>query len=285
MAKPLNERIASARSTDRVTITDLEALIADVTAERDRFAGIVTQATADSIRFELSEEDRDEAAKTAERAKRNSLAMSAALDELSAKLTAKRASEQQNAEKAAREAAIAERDMLVDRLRTEWPVIEGQVIELLSAVQANEEKLKGLRIYEGNAEAIARGCAGNFMDGSVPVRRLTETKLPSFTGRDFAWPKPSTFNPSLHMEQHQKNLLAMRDEEARWKRYIVTPPHGNRDVIPLLIKNGPNSVRDTPIIGRMTDEGVAAARKTGCTVEPAAANVSIGMPAGAAFLS
>jgi len=284
MAKPLNERIASARSTDRVTITDLEALIAEAAAERERFAAVVSQATADSIRFELSEDDRDEAAKNAERAKRNSLAMSAAIDDLSAKLIKKRAGEQQQAEKAAREAAIVERDMLADRLRTEWPVIEGTIIELLSAVQANEEKLKGLRIYEGNAEAVARGCAGNFMDGSVPIRRLTETKLPSFAGRDFAWPKPSTFNPSLHMEKHLKNLQAMRDEEARWRRYVVTPPHGNRNAIPLAMRNGPSSVRDAPVIGRMTEDGVVAARKLGCTVELAAANVTIGLPAAAAFI-
>lgn len=284
MAKPLNERIASARATDRVTITDLEALIAEATAERDRFVSTLNQATADSIRFELSEEDRDEAAKTAERAKRNSLAMSAALDELSAKLAAKRESEQQGALKAAKVAAVAERDAIAERIRTEWPVIEATFVELLSAVKANEERMKGLQVYEANAEAVARGVPGNFSIGSLNIRRLTDAKLPSFADHnDFAWPKPQRFNPNLHMEQHQRNLQAMREEDARWQRYLVTPPEGNRDAIPLKMRNGPNSVRATPVIGRMTEEGVEAARKLGCEVKPVASNVSIGLPS-AAFI-
>ncbi len=286
MAKPLNERIASARSTDRVNITDLEALIAEVAAERDRFAGIVNQATADSIRFELSEEDRDEAAKTADRAKRNSLAMSAALDELSAKLTAKRASDEHQAQVEARASAIAERDALAERLRAEWPIMEATMVELLFAIKANEQRMQDLRIFEPNAEAVARNVPGNFSVGSINIRRLTDAKLPSFfEHNDFAWPKPQRFNPNLHMEQHQRNLQAMRDEDARWQRYLVTPPQGNRDAIPLRMRNGPDSVRDIPVIGRMTEEGVSAAQERGCEVKPVAANVSIGLPSGAAFLS
>lgn len=285
MAKSLNERITSARATDRVTLTDLEALIADATAERDHFGAIVTQATADSIRFELSEEDREEAAKTADRAKRNSLAMSAAIDELSAKLAAKRVSEEQRAQKAAKTAVIAERDALVDRLRTEWPEMEAKIVELLLAVRANDERMKALQIYEPSAEAVARGVPGNFSEGSINIRRLTDTKLVSFADRnDFAWPKPQHFNPNLHMADHQRNLQAMRDEEARWQRYLVTPPAGNCERIPLPMKNGPGAVRDLPVIGRMTDEGVAKARELGCDVKPVAANVSIGLPS-AAFLS
>lgn len=279
MAKPLQERIASARATDRVTITDLENLIAEVTSERDRYAALAAQASADSIRFELSEEDRDDAARAAERARRNSLAMAAALDELTTKLEAKRASESQRSRQAERDAALAERDALAERLRKEWPAIEAQMVELLSAVKANEAQMRSLQIYEANADATARNCPGNFRDGVLMLRPLTEIKLPSFAvPRDLAWPVSQQFNIDPGREDRIRDLEASRAEAARWRRYMVTPPAGNREPIPLTMQNGPNSVRDIPVIGRMTNEGVAAAQALGCEVKPVAANVSIGLP-------
>lgn len=282
MAKPLHERITSARATDRVTITDLEALIAEITAERDRHAELVAQATEDSIRFELSEEDRDEAAKVAERAKRNSLAMSAALDELRGKLEAKKASEAQRSQKAERAAALAERDELAQRFRDEWPAMEARMVELLSAAKANEARMRSLQLYEPNAEAAARNCPSNFRDGVLILRPLAEIKLPSFANpSQLAWPIAAQRVTNLHIAEYAASLEASRTEQARWKRYVVSPPAHNRAPIPLMMRNGPGMVRDAPVIGRMTDEGVADARKRGCDVNPVAGNVSIGLPAAA----
>lgn len=279
MAKPLNERIASARATDRVTITDLEALIAEATIERDRFAGIVSQATADSIRFEVSENERDEAAQKAERAKRNSLAMSAAADELAAKLTAKRASEEQRARASEKAAAIAERDALAERIRTEWPAAEALMVELLWAIKESDARLLALRLPEASAEAVARGFPGNFMRNGVQVRRLQDARLPSFVEPcDYAWPKPQRINPDLGRAQYLADKERMRAENARWQRYLVTPPAGNREPIPLDMRNGPGVALDLPVIGNMTEEGVADAREAGCDVQPVSANVSIGLP-------
>ncbi|WP_293920657.1 hypothetical protein [Sphingobium sp. UBA5915] len=284
MAKSLNERIASARATDRVTITDLEALIAEVTIERDRFIGIVSQATADSIRFELSEIERDEAAQQAERAKRNSLAMSAAIDELAAKLTAKRASEEQRARAAEKAEALAERDALAERLRTEWPAAEALIIDLLSAIKSSDARLQALRLHEISAEAMARELPGNFMRGGVHVRRLQDARLPAFAeGNDYAWPKPQRLNLDLGRAQMIADREKMRAENARWSRYVVTPPDDNREVISLATREGARTVRDAPIIGYLTEEGANLARERGCRVRPAAANVTIGLPS-AAFI-
>lgn len=283
MAKPLNERIASAQATDRVTITDLENLINEVAAERDRHSNAAIAATADSIRFELSEEDRDEAARAAERAKRNSLAMASALESLAVKLEAKRSSEAQRSQRAARERALAERDAIAERFKAEWPGIEAHIVELLSASKANAEHMRSLEIYEANAEAVARSMPGNFIDTVGPLRQLAELCLPSFSSpRELAWPQIRPFNYNLGREEAIKAKNAVEAEQRRWQRYMVTPPAGLRAAIKLLMRNGPDQVREAPVIGRMTEEGVADARAKGCTVEPVAANVSIGLPSGVA---
>jgi hypothetical protein len=285
MAKPLHERIISARTTDRVTITDLEALLLEVAAERQRFTGIFDQATDDSIRFELSEEDRDEAAKIADRAKRNLLAMSAAFDDLSAKLTAKRSSDEQQAKRAERDAIIAERDALAVLIRNEWPDLEARMVGLLHAVKENDAKMAAARIFEASAESLARGLPGNFYSSSGAVRRLTDAKLPSFAdAHHLAWPSPKRLNLDAARDEMVRAKQRMYAEDAEWGRYIVTPPLNNRGAIPLMMRNGPGVVSDTPVIGRMTEQGVKDARNNGCTVSPATPSASIGLPA-AAFMS
>ena len=67
MAKSFQERIASARSTDRVTIETLDKLLVDIGEERERLPLAHARASAESIDFALSESDRDEAAANAER--------------------------------------------------------------------------------------------------------------------------------------------------------------------------------------------------------------------------
>lgn len=285
MAKSLSERIVSARSTDRITITDLEALISEIAAERDRCAGVLAQATADSIRFELSEEDRDEAAKNAECAKRNSLAMSAALEEMSAKLAAKKSSEDQRAKQAERDAVIAERDALASRIRNEWPKLEAAMVSLLHDIKENDANMARLRIFEASAEAVARNLPGNFRSAAGGFRRLIEAKLPSFANaHQLAWPYAQPRNLDAARDEMVRARQHMQAQEAKWQRYVVTPPAGNQEVIHLMMKNGPNAVRDTPVIGRMTDEGVQDAKKKGCSVQPAPPSMSIGLPA-ASFLS
>ncbi len=63
MAKTIAERILSARQNDGIRITDLEQLIADATAERDRLLGSAQHHDRESIDFALSDDDRADAAR------------------------------------------------------------------------------------------------------------------------------------------------------------------------------------------------------------------------------
>mgnify|MGYP000896417026 CR=1 FL=1 len=172
MAKPLNERIAAARSGNGVRTSDLEALIAEVETERDAAIAAAAQAHADSLNFELTEAARDEAAELAQKAGRNATALSAAIDDLTRRLAARMESDQSKARAAERDAILAERDALAGRLAQRWPEIEREVVELLSAIKANDARMQAALIHEASAEAVARGCAGNFMVGPQAMRRL-----------------------------------------------------------------------------------------------------------------
>lgn len=285
MAKTVYERAASAQATDRVTISDLEALIPDLGAERERRKAAVNQATADSLNFALSTQERDEAAASAARAGRDVVALSAAIDALSAKLDAKRASASRKAREDERAAALAERDALAQIIATEWPEIEARIIELLSMVQNSDARMKSLQIYEHSAEAVARGLAsGNSVSPRVPVRRLTETKLPSFADpHQLAWPRPQRDWADLGRDDLLRQRRAMQAERARWKRYIVTPPRGNDASIEVLTRSGPINVLRSPVGVVMSEDAVKAAREAGCNVEVAGSKVSIGMPVAATF--
>lgn len=282
MAKPLSERIASARSTDRITIKDLENLISDAELERDRLGSVVQQETAESIRFELTEEDRDEAATRADRAKRSHAAISAAIEELAAKLEAKRDSDNQRAQEAKRAAIRADRDALAERLRNEWPEIEAKIVELLSAVKSNDTQLAAVfgGLTESSSEAVARGLPGNFYNGVSHARRLTELKLPCFSGSDLAWPQPEAPKPDLSREHYLQQRKTMLEERARWKRYVVRP--GSNVRASVQTQYGPREVFSQPIVAMMSEKMVVEARKAGCAVEPITEATAIGGPVGVA---
>lgn len=283
MAKPLNERIASARATDRVTITDLDALITEASSERDRLASIVAQETTESIRFELTEDDREIAAAKAERAKRSHAAICAAIDELTEKLAAKRQNENRKAVEAERDALKAERDALAERLRNEWPEIEAKIVELLTEIKLNDERLSTTfgGLIEPSAEAVARKVPGNFWNGASQVRRLTEIRLPSFNGTDLAWPPRQGINLDRSHQAYLKQREAMLAERARWKRYVVEPGVDGERVI-IETQAGQREIYRNPVIAKLTEELVLAARKAGLRVEPASENLTLGGPVSAA---
>lgn len=229
MAKTLVERIASARSTDRVTIADLERLIADATAERDRLSAASVQASGDSVNFALSDHERDEAASKADRLSRTATGLANEIDELSEKLAAKRNSERRHEIEAEKASIVAERDALAKRLKAEWPELEAAMVALLSAVRASDDRMRAAGIHEASAEAVARGCEGNFQIGPSPVRRLTEIKLPSFAdGRELAWPVVASPVQSwaitaenTRQSQVERRREADARESARWAWHQV----------------------------------------------------------------
>ncbi|MEE4154356.1 MAG: hypothetical protein V2I27_09385 [Erythrobacter sp.] len=189
MAKNLQERLASARETDRVTIETLAKLIEDARAERERLTAAHERASADSIDFALAEDDREEAAANAGRYARSLAALASAIEELEAKLDAKRNSDAQRGKAAEKASAIAERDEIAARFAERVPVLTAELIELFKAVEANEARMRAAGIFEANAEWKARGFAGNGLVGGIsPAMPFTKLKIPDFTGAGRAWP-------------------------------------------------------------------------------------------------
>lgn len=269
MGKPLAERLNSARSTDRVTITDLESLIAEATTERDRLSAASVQAQAESVDFGLTDEDRDEAARKADRLGRTATGLAAVIDELADKLEAKRNSESQKAKAAEQAAALAHRNALAERVRERWPKLEAEMVELLSELKACPE-----------AEMIARSMSPQELNGHLGARRLLDTKLPSFSNiREFAWPRPTPNPMALVGEATRRERLAYerrRDAEAaRWSRYMVIPPTENRQGVRIATKRGEGLI-SRPGEHWMTAEQMADAKAMGCRVEPLKRNESVG---------
>ena len=277
MAKPLQERIASALSTDRVTITTLEELIPEAEAERDRLGRSHVQAAAESVDFALSEEDRDEAAGKSERHSRNATALTKAIDQLTEKLAAKRESESYRAAQDEKAAVLADRDDLAKQFRELVPVLVDQLAGLFAAVQLNADRMRDLRINQADAEAVARGHPGFIGRADEPERFLT-MKLPNFAGNGRCWPPEQRLNVDLGRDEYVAARKRMQEEQARWKRYIVTPPEDNREPITFQTRRGVTSVRSSPAIEIMCPEQAAAVRALGCKAEIAGANVSIGLP-------
>lgn len=215
MAKPLNERLATALTNAAVRSADLETLIAEVNGERERLTGIMSQANEDALNLGLSDEDRDAAAQRADRARRDILAYGQALESLQAKLAARVASEQKRATADRRAELLAERDRIAEKMKAEWPALEAAIVSLLSEVTSNEAQMRAAGIHEPNAEAIARNVPGNFARGPVMIRQLTKLALPSFAdGNALAWPAPAA--SGVHWtEQARQDLVKQRDAQAR----------------------------------------------------------------------
>ncbi|QCI92124.1 hypothetical protein [Novosphingobium sp. EMRT-2] len=230
MAKPLNERLTKALTNAAARSAELEALIGEATAERERLSGIMAQANDDALNLGLSDEDRDAAGARADRARRDILAMSKVVANLETILAARVASEQKQAVAGRRGELLAERDRIAAALRAEWPDIEARIVSLLSAVTSNASAMKAAGIYEADAEAVARDLPGNFTKGSLLFRQLSKIALPSFAnGHELAWPAPE--RPAKHWteqvaEGRKRQVEAQRRQDRAeaeaWAGYSVS---------------------------------------------------------------
>jgi len=223
MAKNLAERIASARSTDRVTIKDLDQLIADATAERERLSAAAVTASGESVDFALSDADRDGAAVKAERYSRTARALDGAISELTEKAEAKRNSEARRAHDALIADIRAERVALVDRIRDEWPEIATRAVDLFVAIEANDARMKAAGIHDQSAEAEARGCTGLFCVGLQPVARITELRIPALKGGEDLWPRREGFDVETKREAYLRQRDTMLAEREHWKQSKFAP--------------------------------------------------------------
>ncbi len=230
MAKPLHERIASARSTDRVTITNLEQLIDEARGEQGRLVEAHAQASAESVDFALSEADRDTAAENAARHSRNAAALASAIEDLEEKLTRKRESDTRKAAEVERAAALAERDEIAAQLRDFAPPAMERLCELLAAVAANAERMRRSGLHERDAEAEARDVPGNWSIGPSPVDRFARMRIPNWSGHGRCWPRE--FSPAmvdyagLRAAGNKAEKEAKAREDARFGTYRITNRSG-----------------------------------------------------------
>lgn len=280
MAKSLAERITSAKSTDRVTITDLESLIADATAERDRLVGSADHHDAESINYALSDDDREEASRLASHYQRTARGLTNEINGLKEKLEEKRNSDKQKAEEERIAAIVAKRDDLAARLKDRLPAIFGELVGLLEEVETNDVEIQPLRLE--SAEAVARGVSGTFYRDCSPISRFLKMKIPAWDGRGLQWPidRFAAAMAKRGQEEHRRLLAqkeAQRAEEARWQRYVIDPPVSPNDRITITTHRGPEVVRNR-IERKMTAEAVAEARKAGLTVVALKPTETVGLP-------
>jgi hypothetical protein len=296
MAKPLDDRIAAAmgHGARAATIAELTAevaaTIAETQAEHERLDVLSKSATA-------TEDEADAAADEAVKLARKVLRLTAKKQQLET-----RHEELLNSER--RKNALAEyqrvkeaRDDLCARLKDRWPKITDEIIGLLREIEANDAEIDRVNTnlygseWLASAEAVARGRQG-FNTGSDRAIRLTKMKIPSLHGpgqADLAWPAPAKhpLDVAHQAERRQREAAAKQrmEEAAKWKRYVVTPPEGNSSLIPVETRNGQQTLRGMPAIFVMAPDQVEQAECRGCTARLAGPNESIGMPAGATFLS
>ncbi len=220
MAKNLQERLASARDSDRTTIETLVKLIEDARAESERLTAAHERASAESIDFTLSEEDREEAAANAGRYARSLAALATAIEEIEAKLDAKRNSDAQRAKQAEKASALAERDEIAARFAARVPALAGELVDLLKAVQANAERMRSAGVHEANAEWHARGVPGNGMRGVQQFAPFLQMKIPDFYGAGRVWPAQEIEAQRLASEvadqtrRDRLDAFALADREA-----------------------------------------------------------------------
>lgn len=190
MAKPLADRLQNAVTNDRVTITDLRALIAEVSEERDRHLALSAAADADSVDIALSDDERDNAAGRASRSSRLVAGYVNALAGLEAELAKRLDSDNQRARAAEQAASVAERDKLADRWRETWPRVAAELVTLFRDTLANDARLSACHLpQEASSEALARGLSKAFHTPALGyVSRLTEIKLPALDHHIRLWP-------------------------------------------------------------------------------------------------
>lgn len=287
MAKTLAERITSAKSTDRVTITDLETLIADATAERDRLAGSAEHHDEESTNYALSDDDREEASRLAGHYQRTARGLTKEIDALTEKLEEKRSSEKRKAEEARIAAIIGRRDDLAARLKDRLPKMIDEMIALFTEIEDSDAEMIAAGIREPSAEAVARGVQGNFYQNYGPVPRFTKMKIPGWQGGKNVWPidRNALAMAAMDRENHRRLLerkKAEREEAARWSHYVIDPPQGNDEVV-ITTDRGRERVRNR-MQRKMTAEGVEEARKAGLHVVALKPGERLGQPIGMATI-
>jgi len=187
MAQNLMERLKAAMSP-RARVADTSTLLDDLKAEQQRLTVARDQASAESIDFALSEDDREEAAAKAGRLDRTIKALDTEIARVAALLEERRSDDARRAKEAEKRAALTERDEIAARFAKRVPAMMAELTGLLTEVQVNEQRLRTAGVNEANAEWKARGIPGNGYLNNSPVQSFLTIKIPEFSGTGRAWP-------------------------------------------------------------------------------------------------
>lgn len=280
MARSLAERLSSALQSATVRVADLERLITDCETERERLEQAATDAYAVSIDFALGDDERDDSAAKASRYSRTAEGLAKALAELRDKLAERLESDAQKAKRDQRTALLAERDALAERFKAEVPQAVATLVDLLSAIKSNEQRMKAANIYEPDAEAVARDLPLLANDsGSLAFLKMRIPSLDDPSRR--AWPPSDETMMRLATSEAEIMRRAKQQTDAerkRWQRYMIEPPADLSTMLELQTRAGKQGVHRQPAIYFMSAEQAEAARQKGCAVRLAKASESVGSP-------
>ncbi|MBV9528334.1 hypothetical protein [Sphingomonas sp.] len=198
--------------------------------------------------------------------------------------------DRKRAEDEGRSQLVARTSALADRLRDRWPVLIGELIEILGELEENSEAVE--RANRGTAQHARIVCAefqARGVEGPVwPnlggwVERLFNMRIPELTGPRVAWPidKHQIAMAKVMADEHAQILAAQaartpaaiaaakRREEARWTRYRVSQkPYRGHMVTGIGHREGTSSVAQDPVTLWMHAGQRAKAEEMGLHVEP-----------------
>lgn len=225
MAKPFEERASAAVANRDFRNSHLRDLIREGGELANQLRSEMDQANADSVNFQLSADDRDNAALLADQHRRRIATLTGAIDALNITFGERMA--EANAEKAEAEraAALTERDELAKQWADLRPAVEA-LIELLGATQANERRLKGAGLgRQLNAEMVGRGIGTGFV-GAAQLPRFMQMRIPKWNRPGYAWPsnrheRPAggVYDPDRAERQRKEKMEA---ERAAWGKYRLS---------------------------------------------------------------
>jgi hypothetical protein len=216
MAQNLMERLKAAMSP-RARVADTATLLEDLKAEQARLTGARDQASAESIDFALSEDDREEAAAKAGRLDRTIKGLDAEIARVAAKLEERRSDEARKAVEAEKSAALTERDEIAARFAERAPAMMADLTAMLIEIKANAERMKRAGVHEADAELTARGIPATGYMQSTPVARFIEMRIPTWAGHGRMW--PIVANPAAGYNfDYGAQMQKAREDRAREER-------------------------------------------------------------------
>lgn len=215
MAKTLAERLKAALSAN-ARAADVSTLIDAVRAELAVAKVELAQHHALAVDCGSDEATADDAADAEHRTSRRITRLEGQIGQLEGRLIEINENEKRRERDEWRATVLAERDALAADLKTEWPLIEAKIQHLLWRISLSDRQCAQTGI--ASAEAVARGCDGNFYQAGAPVHRFTQLKLASLDASNQfgAWPpRTSEFDWAMIDKATGERMIAETGDRVR----------------------------------------------------------------------